>query len=136
MFKHSDDSPVYTIGVVAEMLDVHPETLRIWERNDLVEPTRRNRHRLYSNNDIKRLRYIHYLTADKGLNIAGVKQLIQLYPCWKLKNCAGGRKSNTEQPMTKPCWKEEETYCLAVEDKADLCKECEEFQKNCKVCRD
>lgn len=128
MLSQNSDVGLYTIGVVAELLNVHPETLRIWERNHLIEPQRKNKHRLYSNNDVKRLRYIQHLTADKGLNIAGVKEIINLYPCWWLKNCHGGRKSHSvDMVTTKPCWKEDGTYCLAIDDKADFCAECAQY---------
>ncbi|MDD2443054.1 MAG: MerR family transcriptional regulator, partial [Desulfotomaculaceae bacterium] len=74
-----DDQPLFNIGVVAQLLQVHPETLRIWERNNLIEPKRKNRQRLYSNNDLKRLKFIHNLINKKGLNIAGVQQVIVMY---------------------------------------------------------
>lgn len=120
------DQPLYTIGVVAELLQVHPETLRVWERNGLISPARSNRQRLYSNNDLRRLRFINGLIEGKGLNLAGVRQVIQLYPCWRLKNCQGGNTLNVKEQenYAKPCWKDEGSYCIGIEDKADFCNSC------------
>ncbi len=122
---HDEDKPMYTIGVVADLMDVHPETLRIWERNELVKPARRNNQRLYSNNDLKRLKFIQYLIEENGLNLAGVKHVIQFYPCWYTIHCSGGQPGeiNCEHRL-RACWKEEGTYCLDVRDKADLCTSC------------
>lgn len=117
---------MYTIGVAAELVGVHQETLRIWERNEIIKPARRNKQRLYSNNDIKRLRFIKPLLDDKGLNIAGVKQMINFYPCWWKENCKGGRAEGTDKYINraKPCWKEENTYCFTTMDKTDYCQDC------------
>ncbi|MEG6615631.1 MerR family transcriptional regulator [Peptococcaceae bacterium 1198_IL3148] len=121
----NDDQPLYNIGVVAELLQVHPETLRIWEKHDLIFPARRNKQRLYTNNDVKRLQFIHYLINEKGLNIAGVQHMLALYPCWTVKNCPGGKaKGEGEINTNKPCWKELDTYCYVVQDKADYCSTC------------
>lgn len=130
-----DDDGLYTIGTVAKLINEHPETLRVWEKSDLVRPNRDGYQRKYSNNDIKRLYFIKNLIDAKGLNLAGVKQLISLYPCWHNKNCSGGSKNNTSTPVnkSKPCWKVENTYCLMLVDKTDLCGTCD-FIKDCKGC--
>lgn len=74
-----DDTPLYTIGVVASMLEVHPQTLRIYEREGLVKPGRTSRNsRLYSNHDVERLRLVLRLTHDLGMNLAGVEIVIKL----------------------------------------------------------
>lgn len=131
----SDDMPAYTIGVIADLLRVHPETLRIWERHKLVRPVRRKGHRLYSANDLRRLRFIRYLTEQKGLNLAGVRALVDMYPCWWLDNCPGGTLAQPNV-RTRVCWKEEGTYCQMVLDKADLCSGCRvyENQARCASC--
>ena len=56
MLNNNENTPMYTIGIVAELLGVHQETLRIWERNSLISPQRKNTQRLYSNNDLKKLK--------------------------------------------------------------------------------
>jgi len=76
---HSYDEPVYLISVVASMLDIHPQTLRQYEREGLVEPSRtQGRMRLYSQKDIDRMKLILRLTRQMGVNLAGVDIILQL----------------------------------------------------------
>jgi len=76
---HSYDEPVYLISVVATMLDIHPQTLRQYEREGLVEPSRTGgRMRLYSQRDIDRMKLILRLTRQMGVNLAGVDVALQL----------------------------------------------------------
>jgi len=76
---HSYDEPVYLISVVATMLDIHPQTLRQYEREGLVEPSRtQGRMRLYSQKDIDRMKLILRLTRQMGVNLAGVDIALQL----------------------------------------------------------
>ncbi len=71
--------PVYMIGVAANLAGVHPQTLRIYERKNLVEPQRTNGNtRLYSDADIERLQFIQKLTQEEGINLAGVVRIIEL----------------------------------------------------------
>ena len=71
--------PVYMIGIAAELAGVHPQTLRIYERKNLVEPQRTGGNtRLYSEADIERLQFIQQLTQDEGINLAGVVRIIEL----------------------------------------------------------
>jgi len=67
------------IGVAADLAGVHPQTLRIYERKHLVEPQRTEGNtRLYSEEDIERLRLIQDLTQEEGINLAGVVRIIEL----------------------------------------------------------
>jgi len=76
---HSYDEPVYLISVVAVMLDIHPQTLRQYEREGLVTPSRTNgRMRLYSQRDIERIKLILRLTRQMGVNLAGVDVILEL----------------------------------------------------------
>ena len=69
---------VYSISVAAELAGLHPQTLRIWEREGLLEPTRSaGGTRRYSQNDITRLLEITALTGD-GLNLAGIRRVLAL----------------------------------------------------------
>lgn len=73
------DEPVYMISVAARMLSCHPQTLRMYEREGLVSPKRSRRNlRLYSDDDIERLRLIKRLTQDLGVNLAGVEVILDL----------------------------------------------------------
>ena len=75
----SDDRAVYIISVAAELAGVHPQTLRIYERKGLLRPARTaGNTRRYSERDIDRLRMIQRLTQEQGLNLAGVKMIVQM----------------------------------------------------------
>ena len=130
-----ENRSLYTIGVVADLIGEHPETLRVWERNNLVQPDRSRYQRRYSNNDIKRLKFIKFLLDVKGLNIAGVRQLTSMYPCWYRENCGGGGKPGGGQAVnhTKPCWKMENAYCIRASDKSEMCGACQVMEK-CAAC--
>ncbi len=78
--------PVYPIGVVSEMLGVHPRTLRIYEEEGLISPRRIGGKRYYSESDLHRLRCIRAL-LEEGVNIAGIKRLFSLAPCWRVLKC-------------------------------------------------
>jgi MerR family transcriptional regulator, heat shock protein HspR len=74
-----DDRPRYMISVAAELVGMHPQTLRIYESKGLIRPKRTaGNTRLYSEVDLDRLRLIQELTSDLGLNLAGVEQVMQL----------------------------------------------------------
>jgi MerR family transcriptional regulator/heat shock protein HspR len=74
-----DDRPRYMISVAADLVGMHPQTLRIYESKGLIRPKRTaGNTRLYSESDIERLRLIQQLTNDLGLNLAGVEQVLQL----------------------------------------------------------
>lgn len=76
---HSYDEPVYLISVVAHILEIHPQTLRQYEREGLLEPSRtQGRMRLYSQKDIDRMKLILRLTRQMGVNLAGVDIILQL----------------------------------------------------------
>jgi MerR family transcriptional regulator/heat shock protein HspR len=70
---------VYVISVAAELVRVHPRTLRIYELEGLLCPARtRSNIRLYSENDIRRVLWIRHLTRNLGVNLAGVRVLFEL----------------------------------------------------------
>lgn len=72
------DEPVFLISVVAKVLNIHPQTLRQYEREGLVEPSRTDgRMRLYSQKDVDRVKMILRLTRDLGVNLAGVDVILQ-----------------------------------------------------------
>jgi MerR family transcriptional regulator, heat shock protein HspR len=74
-----DDRPRYMISVAAELVGMHPQTLRIYEAKGLVRPKRTpGNTRLYSEDDLERLRLIQRLTTELGLNLAGVETVMRL----------------------------------------------------------
>jgi MerR family transcriptional regulator/heat shock protein HspR len=83
-YEHSDDMPVYVISVAAQLSGMHPQTLRAYEKLGLVSPGRRSGHgssqakghRRYSMRDILALREIQRLSQEEGVNLSGIKLLL------------------------------------------------------------
>lgn len=76
---NGENQPVYMIGVAASLCGVHPQTLRQYERLGLVSPSRvGTKNRLYSENDIRKVRRIQRLTQEMGVNLAGVELILRL----------------------------------------------------------
>ena len=74
-----DDRPRYMISIAAELVGMHPQTLRIYEQKGLVHPKRSSGNtRLYSDMDVERLKLIQQLTSEVGLNLAGVERVLHL----------------------------------------------------------
>jgi len=74
-----DDRPRYMISVAADLVGMHPQTLRIYETKGLVRPKRTaGNTRLYSESDLERLRLVQRLTTELGLNVAGVDHVLRL----------------------------------------------------------
>jgi len=78
--RHGKDKkqPCFMISVVADMLDVHPQTLRLYEREGLITPHRTKRSRLYSEEDVEKLAMILRLTRELGVNRSGVEIILRL----------------------------------------------------------
>ncbi len=77
--KRKDTAAYYMISVVARRFEVHPQTLRLYEREGLVKPSRTEGNtRLYSEGDLERLSFILNLTRDLGVNLAGVEIIMNL----------------------------------------------------------
>ncbi len=89
------DKPLYVISVAAELVDMHPQTLRLYERKGLIEPSRSaGKTRLYSQRNIEQLREIRRLTQELGVNLAGVEEII------KLREKLDSLQSNMETRIT------------------------------------
>jgi MerR family transcriptional regulator/heat shock protein HspR len=75
----SDDRGVFMISVAAELAEMHPQTLRMYEQRGLIEPQRSAKGtRLYSQSDVEKLRRIQEMTGELGLNLAGVERVLEL----------------------------------------------------------
>jgi MerR family transcriptional regulator, heat shock protein HspR len=75
----SSDRGVFMISVAAELAEMHPQTLRMYEARGLIEPKRSPKGtRLYSHKDVERLRRIQEMTAELGMNLAGVERVFEL----------------------------------------------------------
>ncbi len=119
---------LYPIGIVAELLDIHPRTLRIYEQEGLIRPARRGGKRFYSNNDLQWLKCLRKLLADEGLNIAGIKKLLTIAPCWKIRGCEESMRKNCPAILNfpVPCWDLKPRVCKENELS---CSDCEVYLK-------
>ena len=76
---HDRGKPLYMIGVVAEMLQVHPQTLRLYEKKGLIRPSRtEGKTRMYSPEDVEDIARLLRLTRDLGVNLAGIEIILKM----------------------------------------------------------
>ncbi len=125
--------PVFAIGVVAKKFDISVHTLRLYEAEGLILPYKtESRRRLYSQADINRIGCIREMIAKKGLNIAGIKLLLAMVPCWELLPCSEEERRDCDAytNSTEPCWMvpHKAEKCQNLE-----CRECKVYQSvaNC-----
>ncbi|MFQ6070587.1 MAG: helix-turn-helix transcriptional regulator [Candidatus Aminicenantales bacterium] len=79
MDKKEEEKRYYHISTVARMFDIHPQTLRLYEREGLLKPSRSEKNtRLYTEEDLEQLRFILTLTRDLGVNLAGIEVIINM----------------------------------------------------------
>jgi len=81
------EAPLFPIGVVAEVLQVTDQTLRVYEKNGIIKPGRRNKDRYYSANDIVWLKCIRRFLKEDGLNLKGIEKLMRFVPCYEISPC-------------------------------------------------
>jgi MerR family transcriptional regulator, heat shock protein HspR len=117
--------PVYTIGTAAEILGVHPRTLRLYEDGGLIRPARKHNRRFYSASDLRWINCIRYLIHEKGLNQEGLRRLLALIPCWQINGCSDETKAGCAAPADRgsPCW----DLARRGETDAKKCYECEVY---------
>jgi len=119
-----ENKPLYTISVISDLVGVHPETLRVWERHGLLKPPRRNAQRLYTDDDLKRLSFIRKL-LDQGLNLAGVTYHLSFYPCWPRDDCPKCMRQSFMHGCAKPCWRKDGTFCQVSFEEEQRCETCD-----------
>ena len=83
----NEKKAIFTIGVAAEMLDVHPRTLRIYEQELLIRPMRKGKWRYYTMNDVKWIECLREMIHEHSISIAAIKKLLQYTPCWNIADC-------------------------------------------------
>jgi MerR family transcriptional regulator/heat shock protein HspR len=79
--------PIYPIGVAAKLLNVHPRTLRIYEKEGLVKPTLVGSRRMFSADDIQWITCLRTFIHEEGISIPGLKKLLTFIPCWDVAGC-------------------------------------------------
>lgn len=123
-----DTKPVFTIGIASQLTNTSVHALRVYEEKKLVLPfiTETNR-RLYSQMDVERIMCIRRHLDEEGLNIAGIKALMAMIPCWLLRPCSEEDRNNCEAYTctNKPCWEVggKGPECSKVE-----CRDCHIYQ--------
>jgi len=81
------DVPIYPIGVAAKLLNVHPRTLRIYEKEGLVKPALVGNRRMFSADDIQWITCLRTFIHEEGISIPGLKKLLNFIPCWDVAGC-------------------------------------------------
>ncbi len=119
------DLPVYPISIVAELVGTTDQTLRLYEKHGLIKPSRRNKHRYYSENDLMWLQCLRDLIHYKKISIEGIKRLLKYAPCWAIKDCPEEVKNGCSayKESTKPCWELSKTICKK-EGNGKNCEDC------------
>jgi MerR family transcriptional regulator/heat shock protein HspR len=121
-------TPVYTLSVTADLSGIPVHSIRQYIDKGLMIPFKKESGRnLFSQVDILRLKYIHKLLEEDGLNIAGIRALLALIPCWAIRNCTKEEHETCQayQSEANPCWESSEKGTLC---KNTNCRECEVYR--------
>jgi MerR family transcriptional regulator/heat shock protein HspR len=126
--NHTIYEPIYTIGVAADKLLMTVHVLRLYELEGLIIPFKtKTGRRLYSDLELEKVRCIRSMIKEKGLNFEGIRRILSLVPCWKLRDCNSdeGRKCFAYTGRISACWASEEK-CLHP---MHSCRDCPVYQK-------
>jgi len=118
---------VYTLGIASQLSGIPAHSIRQYIEKGLLIPFKRDSMRhLFSMNDISRLKHIHHLIQDRGLNFAGIRALLSMVPCWKIKECAKKDSQECKGILMayQPCW---EASKKSLACKNENCRECEVY---------
>jgi MerR family transcriptional regulator/heat shock protein HspR len=105
--QHEIDEPLISIGVLAQKVGLSVSAVRKYENEGLIIAHRTgSRHRLFSHEDISRVRNIQHMIQDLGLNIEGIHRIQALLPCWDLLPCSVETRKDCRayKDTTRPCW--------------------------------
>lgn len=127
--------PIYPISVAAKLLGVHPRTLRIYESEGLIKPSRQGQKRFFSNDDIEWIQCLRHMIHEDGISIPGIKKLLELSPCWEIKQCPPEKRESCSAytDRTRPCWERMDTACSKEDNR---CATCEVFISAMKEARE
>ena len=123
------DEPVIAIGVLAQRVGLSVSAVRRYEDEGLIISHRtRSGHRLFSYEDIGRVRNIHRMIQDLGLNMEGIRRMQALLPCWDLAGCGEETRKmcRAYRGNAIPCWASRGSDCACHEDSAEenACRQC------------
>ena len=128
--KLDENEPLFVIGVAAKKLNIAVPTLRMYEKAGLIIPYRNETgRRMYSIADLKRVSFIKRLIKAEGLNLAGIRRLMALLPCWELKPCSSElrEKCPAYNDCKTICWMFPATSCK-TSDRS--CRDCSVYLKS------
>src|SRR5674476_1440644 len=117
-------TPVYTLSTTSVLSGIPVHSIRQYIDKVLSIPFKKESSRnLFSQVDILRLKFIHKLLDEDGLNIAGIRTMLALIPCWAIRRCSSDERETCQAytSVAYPCWK--------ASDKGTLCK-----NTNCREC--
>ena len=104
-------TPVYTLSITSELSGIPVYSIRQYINKGLIVPyTKETSRHLFSQVDILRLKYIHKLLNEDGLNIAGTRALLALLQCWAIRSCSQKEREKCEAYNNEayPCWEASE----------------------------
>jgi len=119
---------VYTLSVTADLSGIPIHSIRQYIDKGLMIPFKKESSRnLFSMVDILRLKFIHKLLEKDGLNIAGIRTLLAIIPCWAIRHCSDEEREKCQAYIseTNPCWEASEKGTLC---KNTNCRKCEVYR--------
>ena len=105
--QSENDDPVISIGVLAQKVGLSVSAVRKYENEGLIIAHRTaSGHRLFSREDVARVQNVQHMIQDLGLNVAGIRRMQALLPCWDLFPCVPETRKNclAYKDNTRPCW--------------------------------
>jgi MerR family transcriptional regulator/heat shock protein HspR len=118
-------TPVYTLSTTSTLSGIPVHSIRQYIDKGLIIPFKKESNRnLFSQVDILRLKFIHKLLDEDGLNIAGIRTLLAVIPCWAIRQCS------TEERETCQAFHSDANPCWEASEKGTLCK-----NTNCRECK-
>jgi len=121
-------TPVYTLSTTSSLSGIPVHSIRQYIDKGLIIPFKKESNRnLFSQVDILRLKFIHKLLDEDGLNIAGIRTLLALIPCWAIRLCSAGERETCQafHSDAYPCWEASEKGTLC---KNTNCRECDVYR--------
>lgn len=118
------EDPLISIGVLAEKVGLSVSAVRKYENEGLILAHRTDSgRRLFSSEDIVRVRHIRHMIRDLGLNVAGIRRMQALLPCWELLPCSAEIRQECPayQDTTQPCWTIKGNKCASLGNSCRLC---------------
>ena len=124
----ANTTPVYTLSIASTLSGIPVHSIRQYIDKGLIIPyTKETGRHLFSQVDILRLKYVHKLLVEGGLNIAGIRALFALIPCWAIRSCSvkDRKKCEAFQSDAFPCWEASEKgpECMNTD-----CRECDVYR--------